>query len=382
MPGSVKDIPKVDFIDGMTLEQLESGMKSRYEQKKEELTGYPVSLQPADESSLILNACAVYMFQGFQFVQRAGEQNMLGMSYGNALDQLGALAGVTRKDAQAAVCTLKFTLSEKRTSVTSIPQGTMASASGQVYFATTEYAEIPAGQLSVEVPAACTVTGEVGNGYAAGTITTMIDRIGYVESVTNVNATAGGADIESDESFADKIFLAPSGFSVAGPTDAYAYFCKAHNSQIDDVYVDSPTPGSVVVYITMEGSKLPEEAVIEDLEEYLKDDQVRPLTDNVSVSAPQTVDYSVSVKYWINRSSAGQAAALQEDIEAAVQSYIEWQQAKIGRDINPDQLIQMMVAAGAKRVEITAPAFKSIQKTQIPAITDEATVTYGGVEDD
>ena len=382
MPGSVKDIPKVDFIDGMTLEQLESGMKSRYEQKKEELTGYPVSLQPADESSLILNACAVYMFQGFQFVQRAGEQNMLGMSYGNALDQLGALAGVTRKDAQAAVCTLKFTLSEKRTSVTSIPQGTMASASGQVYFATTEYAEIPAGQLSVEVPAACTVTGEVGNGYTAGTITTMIDRIGYVESVTNVNATAGGADIESDESLADKIFLAPSGFSVAGPTDAYAYFCKAHNSQIDDVYVDSPTPGSVVVYITMEGSKLPEEAVIEDLEEYLKDDQVRPLTDNVSVSAPQTVDYSVSVKYWINRSSAGQAAALQEDIEAAVQSYIEWQQAKIGRDINPDQLIQMMVAAGAKRVEITAPAFKSIQKTQIPAITDEATVTYGGVEDD
>ena len=382
MPGSVKDIPKVDFIDGMTLEQLESGMKSRYEQKKEELTGYPVSLQPADESSLILNACAVYMFQGFQFVQRAGEQNMLGMSYGNALDQLGALAGVTRKDAQAAVCTLKFTLSEKRTSVTSIPQGTMASASGQVYFATTEYAEIPAGQLSVEVPAACTVTGEVGNGYAAGTITTMIDRIGYVESVTNVNATAGGADIESDESLADKIFLAPSGFSVAGPTDAYAYFCKAHNSQIDDVYVDSPTPGSVVVYITMEGSTLPEEAVIEDLEEYLKDDQVRPLTDNVSVSAPQTVDYSVSVKYWINRSSAGQAAALQEDIEAAVQSYIEWQQAKIGRDINPDQLIQMMVAAGAKRVEITAPAFKSIQKTQIPAITDEATVTYGGVEDD
>lgn len=382
MPGSVKDIPKVDFIDGMTLEQLESGMKSRYEQKKEELTGYPVSLQPADESSLILNACAVYMFQGFQFVQRAGEQNMLGMSYGNALDQLGALAGVTRKDAQAAVCTLKFTLSEKRTSVTSIPQGTMASASGQVYFATTEYAEIPAGQLSVEVPAACTVTGEVGNGYAAGTITTMIDRIGYVESVTNVNATAGGADIESDESLADKIFLAPSGFSVAGPTDAYAYFCKAHNSQIDDVYVDSPTPGSVVVYITMEGSKLPEEAVIEDLEEYLKDDQVRPLTDNVSVSAPQTVDYSVSVKYWINRSSAGQAAALQEDIEAAVQSYIEWQQAKIGRDINPDQLIQMMVAAGAKRVEITAPAFKSIQKTQIPAITDEATVAYGGVEDD
>lgn len=382
MPGSVKDIPKVDFIDGMTLEQLESGMKSRYEQKKEELTGYPVSLQPADESSLILNACAVYMFQGFQFVQRAGEQNMLGMSYGNALDQLGALAGVTRKDAQAAVCTLKFTLSEKRTSVTSIPQGTMASASGQVYFATTKYAEIPAGQLSVEVPAACTVTGEVGNGYAAGTITTMIDRIGYVKSVTNVNATAGGADIESDESLADKIFLAPSGFSVAGPTDAYAYFCKAHNSQIDDVYVDSPTPGSVVVYITMEGSKLPEEAVIEDLEEYLKDDQVRPLTDNVSVSAPQTVDYSVSVKYWINRSSAGQAAALQEDIEAAVQSYIEWQQAKIGRDINPDQLIQMMVAAGAKRVEITAPTFKSIQKTQIPAITDEATVTYGGVEDD
>ena len=71
----------------------------------------------------------------------------------------------------------------------------------------------------------------------------------------------------------------------------------------------------------------------------------------------------------------------------AVNSYIKWQTAKIGRDINPSKLIQMMVEAGAKRVVVTSPAFTQLSdggdnSTPELAKLGTKTVTNGGYEDE
>ena len=68
-------------------------------------------------------------------------------------------------------------------------------------------------------------------------------------------------------------------------------------------------------------------------------------------------------------------------IEAAKDTYLNWQKTKIGRDINPDALIEFARAAGGKRVAIESPAFTPIPET---SIAREKTVefVYGGVEDD
>ena len=72
---------------------------------------------------------------------------------------------------------------------------------------------------------------------------------------------------------------------------------------------------------------------------------------------------------------------LQTDlVEAAVDAYESWQR-KMGRDINPTELVYRVRAAGAKRVKLTAPADIVIEKTQLPK-RNTRTVTYGGLEDD
>lgn len=67
----------------------------------------------------------------------------------------------------------------------------------------------------------------------------------------------------------------------------------------------------------------------------------------------------------------------------AVEEYRQWQQTKIGRDLNPDELIKRIRNAGAKRVEITSPVFTEVTKSQVAQCpASDVTITYGGVEDE
>ena len=101
----------------------------------------------------------------------------------------------------------------------------------------------------------------------------------YIKSVRNTEITSGGADIESDENLAERIYLAPSGYSVAGPDDAYEYHTMAYNQDIIDVKVSSPAPTEVEIRFLIGEGEIPTGTVIKGLEEYLQDNNIRPLTD-------------------------------------------------------------------------------------------------------
>ena len=76
------------------------------------------------------------------------------------------------------------------------------------------------------------------------------------------------------------------------------------------------------------------------------------------------------------------AAVIQSEVEKAVNEYIAWQKEKIGRDVNPDRLLGMILKAGAKRAEVRAPTFQKIPWSSLAVLSGEAAVQYGGVEDD
>ena len=65
----------------------------------------------------------------------------------------------------------------------------------------------------------------------------------------------------------------------------------------------------------------------------------------------------------------------------AVADYQTWQRA-IGRDINPSQLVHMVMDAGAKRVTVTAPTYTAVDATKVSALQGDAVISYGGLEDD
>ena len=298
------------------------------------------------------------------------------------LDNLALLKGVTREPAKAATTTIRFTASATRTLATPIPAGTRVSSSGSIYFSTMEYAEIPAGSLTVDVLAECTATGNAGNGLAPGEVSTIVDPVPYITSAVNQNTTEGGADVENDESLAERVYLAPGAYSTAGPEDGYLYHAKKYNAAIGDVVATSDhEAGQVdIVFIMADGSK-PGAAMISGLQAYLSGKTIRPMTDKLTVKAPEEVTYSINLTYYINRSDSARAVAIQAAVAQAVEEYKTWQRT-IGRDVNPSQLAAMVMEAGAKRVTVTAPTFAAVAATKVAALTGSATVTYGGLEDD
>ena len=274
------------------------------------------------------------------------------------------------------------TLSTKRPGVTIIPAYTRVAAPDGVYFCTTQLLEIPSGNLAGEVYAECRDSGIKGNGYEPGELKILVDPIPYVDAVENVTVSEGGADLESDENLAERIYLAPSAWSTAGPDDAYHYWVKTFNPAIKDVRVESEIPGDVEIYFLLQNGQIPEETMIKELEDFLKDEKVRPLTDHVIVRAPKVQNYRIDLTYYINKSDRVKATAIQERVQNAVQEYIKWQGEKIGRDLNPDKLRNLLILAGVKRLEIREPVFKKITQKSVAMQNGENVLLYGGLEDD
>lgn len=379
---AVKNAPDISFIDNKTIEDARDEMVADYEEYMTKATGQTVTLPRSSPHRGVLYAAALQIYQGFQYIDRAGKQNLLKYSYSDFLDHLATFKGLTRAPAAAATATMRFTLSAARAVATAIPQGTRVASGGSVYFQTTEYAEIPAGALTVDVPAACTATGTEGNGLGVGELSAMVDPIPYVESVANTTATEGGADVEDDESLTERIYLAPGAYSTAGPEDSYLYHAKKYNANVGDVVVVSDrAAGTVDLFFLLANGDTPGPEIIGGLQSYLRDGNIRPMTDLVTVSAPEEAEYTIGLSYYINRSDSARAVAIQDAVKTAVGNYITWQRA-IGRDINPSKLVELVMAAGAKRVELTAPAFSHVERTAVAALTGEPSIHYGGLEDD
>ena len=181
---------------------------------------------------------------------------------------------------------------------------------------------------------------------------------------------------------AERLRLKPNSFSVAGPEKAYIFHAFSVSPSIIDVAIDSPTPGVVNVYTLLTGGALPSMAFLQEVEDYLSGEEIRPLTDEVHARAPTASSYSVNVDYYVLQSDAVRLSAIQTAVQAAVNDYVAWQQAKIGRDINPDELIKRVRDAGAGRIlhSTLTPAFKTLTKAQV-AQCSSVTVTFKGLED-
>lgn len=341
------------------------------------------TLAAGDPRRLFLLSIADVIIQQRTAINLAAQQNLLSYAQGNYLDALGQLLAVERMAESKAVTTLEFTLSQALGSVYTIPAGTQVT-NGVVTFETDEDLLIPIGQTKGEVSASCTVAGPVGNDYLAGQINTIVTPMTFVSGAQNTTITTGGADAESDPDFADRIRLAPNSFSVAGPEKAYVYHAKSVSPAIIDVKVDSPTPGEVDVYVLLTDGTLPTEDTLEQIEEHLSDENIRPLTDYVVVKAPTASNYEIELHYWINQEDSSKAAQIQADVEAAVEQYRLWQQTKIGRDITPGKLLQLVFAAGASRVDnskLKPAAWKKLEAMQVAQCTN-VSVVYEGYKDE
>ena len=380
MISELKHMPELAVTSGRSLEELINEMLTDYSAIYRDLTGSVLSLSDADPEVMALRVTALQLYQLEQYIEHASRQNFLPTAEGAALDSLGAMKRVFRRSAQPATVTVRFSMVDARTEATGIPGGTRLVTEDGTVFVTDEYAEIPAGSFNITASATAEQPGESGNGYQPGSIDTMMDPVPYIDDVTSITASAGGADVESDEEFTREIYNAPLGYSVAGPEEAYEVLAKAMRSDIADVKAYSPDPACVNLTFTLAGGEVPSSEDLSAMEAYFTPKSMRPLADRVTAEAPTEKEYTISLKYYIRKSDSADIMLRKSAIEAAINQYKAWQRT-LGRDINPSELIRLVMAAGAKRVELTSPAYAAVSEKEIAKLTTE-TVTYGGVEDD
>ena len=353
------------------------------------------TLQPSDERKIFLNNLAQVVIALKSNINEAGNNVLLRYSKGEALDAIGEMFGVTRIPAEYAKCVLEFKLSKVQDIDITIPQGTRATPDGKIYFATDLPLVIKAGETTGSVNATATATGSSHNGFTVNSVKYIVDNVQYLAEVHNTEPTTGGTDIENDDSLRDRIRLAPESFSTAGCEEGYIYWAKAASNDVGDVVVYSPVndatltaeqrsagAGKVYIYILKKDGSIPDQtdAVLQRVFESVSASDKRPLTDQVIVSPPAAVTYAIDFNYYIAEENAMDAEDIKLAVNTAVDNYIKWQCEKIGRDINPDKLRQLVLNAGAARVVLASPAFTTISASQVAELSTK-TVTYAGISE-
>lgn len=340
-----------------------------------------IALNAGDQRRQFLQGFGYVLTTMLQKIETTGKNNLLQYAYGEYLDKLGELVGVTRLPADYADVQIEFTLSGAQNQDVIVPIGTRITPDGVVFFATTEILTIQSGQTVGTVNARANIVGSKYNGYVAGQINTLVDGINFVEQVKNTNESAGGADIEDDESFRERIHKAPLSFSTAGPRGAYEYFALSADASVGDAYVVRLEPGTVGIYIVKTGGVIPSEddPVIDAVLKICSDDTRRPLTDNIRVLPAVALNTSIECDYWISEDDTAKAESIKTAVNEAVNEYKIWQTEQIGRTINPDELRKRMLNAGANRINLTSPVYTALQPSQVAQFTS-VTVNYQGVE--
>jgi phage-related baseplate assembly protein len=338
-------------------------------------------LYPGDPRRIYLLQIVPLLVAAKNDINWTGNQNLLPYAQGGALDALGSLVGATRLVDRPAQTTMRFTLSSVQASDIYVPAGTRITPDGEVFFATAESLIIAAGDTYGDVTAECMVGGELYNGLVPGQINIIVDPIAFVASASNTITSSGGSDKETDDAYRERIQLAPSSFSVAGPGDAYIYHAKSADVNIVDVSVTSPAACEVNLYVLLKNGGIPDEDMLDKVDAAVSADDVRPLTDEVSVLAPTVVEYDITLTYYISEDRSSEVTAIRAAIEntgGAIDQYVEWQQSKLGRAVTPDNLLAKMYAAGAARITVTDPVYSAITADKVAKL-DVKTITYGGL---
>lgn len=363
----------IKFINN-DISQLELTLKKGYE----EIMG--VTIKDGDPVNDFISWITYILSIANNKINFTGKMNLLRYSEGVYLEALGELVGVKRNLSKGAKATVKYTFSKIFDQVITVPKGHKVAA-GNLYFELDEDIELQIGKRDVIGHITCLTDGIIGNNIQIGEINTIVDDIPYLYTVENITISSGGVNEETDENLRERIRLKPTSFSVAGPIAAYKYYTLTAHQDIIDTYIFTPTesPGVVKVYPLLKDGKIPEQEVLEIVNNTLSADDIKPFTDKVEVLAPTSQNYSINFKWWLDKTS--DKTIVEAAVNKAVENYKKWQKGKLGRDINPNKLIQLLIQAGAKRVEIISPTFTKIEKTHIAQDTG-TTISYQGAEDE
>ena len=348
------------------------------------------TLYPGDERKIFTEILLGWTVQFLVKLNELFNQRFAQYASGGILDAHGENEGCERLGKTSATATEQFNIASALSYNVVIPKGTRVTGDNNKYFATDSVAVIYAGQTSVTVGITAVEGGSSYNGYSIGQLNKLVDRIEYISSVSNTTATSGGDDGEpypeedngiGDEHYYERIKLSKATKSTAGAENTYIYYAKTADPSITDVYPSSPSEGTVNLAIACANGAVPTQAILDKVQAVCSAKEVRPLGDNLTVSAITQIPYDIELTYYTTQAEEVATIAEVEGEGGAIDRYNEWQVESIAKDINPDRLRAEILKSdtklvGADRVTITKPVYTQLSAGQIAKFSGTITVTH------
>lgn len=191
--------------------------------------------------------------------------------------------------------------------------------------------------------------------------------------------TGAPAVMESDDDLRRRVLLAPDSYSVAGPASAYVFHALSADGDVLDASAISPNPGEVVVSVlsrTGDGTASPE--LLAAVNAVLADDEVRPLTDQVTVQSAVLVPFNVIAGLTLY---PGPDSQLIVDTAGESLASLLASNRRLGRNISRSAIIAALHVGGVQNVSLTSPAADIVvAQTEVAAI-GATTITIAGFDE-
>lgn len=356
-----RNFPDVEFVETDTetiLDELVAGYEEEFGR----------DLYPTDPEYMRLLWVASLLSQERSYINIAAKRNLPRYAEGDYLDSIAELAyGIERQEAVGASAKFIFIISPKTADSVSVEAGAGITNDGTLTFETDEglVIEVSSDNIVTDddgnitgyygyVTATCTTAGSAGNGCKAGTICNLVEQNSWIISAYNVEETSGGADEETDDELYARMRESYEGYTTAGTAGAYKYWAMQYDAAIVDCLVTEGAPGHTEITVLTE-SGAPDPSELAELQEYLSSEEIRPLTDKVTVYAAEGKNFTIELTYEASTQPAADGTELEDLIADAIIEYIEWQCKTLGRDIDPYKLQALVYQTGAEKVRVTSP---------------------------
>lgn len=182
---------------------------------------------------------------------------------------------------------------------------------------------------------------------------------------------------ESDDDLLYRCQLAPTGYSTAGPADAYEFLARSASGQVLDAKVTSPEPGTVVVSIMARASDgTPSPELLQTVIDFISVKTRCLLTDKVIVQAVIIRPFSVAARLSFFAGPDSDVV-----LQAAKDSLAKFlaESRRIGRNITISGLYAALKVPGVEDVlDLTPNTTLQISDTEAAYCTGVA-ITPGGV---
>jgi phage-related baseplate assembly protein len=158
---------------------------------------------------------------------------------------------------------------------------------------------------------------------------------------------------ESDADFRQRLALKIESYSVAGPRDAFKFHALSADGQVKDASVTTPHGGTTEVFVLARaGDGTPDAPLLATVAAALDDESIRPLSEEVLVSAAVVVEYALEIALTLFPGPSGEVVleAVQERLAAFAAAH-----HRLDADIVRSAIDAAAHVAGVKKVEIVAP---------------------------